>query len=124
MIHVESLASFASEHGRSIVTALHQFKAPTATACGHVPIIWSMENGIPLRGTLGNIPIHRTQSLARQRVRLRALEDGAVVRAQECIFHARGARHWLHTAFAGCLRSPTLKVITLDGGWIRRGYVC
>ena len=107
-----------------VVTALHQFKAPTATGCGHLLSIWSMENGIPLRGTFCNIPIHRTQSLARPRVRGRILEDRAVVRARDCIFHARRARLWLHTAFAGSLRSATLKVMTLYGGWICRGSVC
>lgn len=107
-----------------VVTILHQFKAPTATVCGHDPSNWSMENGIPLRWALSNISIHGTQSSARPRVRVRILQEGSVVRAQTCVFDARRARLRLRAAVAGCLRSPALEVVRLYGGWICGGSVC
>ena len=48
-----------------IDTAFHHFNAPATLICGHSSSIWLWENGVPFRGALGEIPIHRTQSLAR-----------------------------------------------------------
>ena len=107
----------------SIDTALHHLKAPTSIKCG-ISGIWSMENGVPLGGTFGDIPIHRTNPLPGPNVRGMTLEDGAMVRARDCMFHTYVAGLVLHTACAGCLRALTLQIMVLYGNWVYKWIVC
>ena len=83
-----------------------------------------MENGISLRRTLSNVPIHGGQSLVvGTSVRRTTLEDWAVVRTLKCSFHARSVRFVLHAAIADCVRSIGLKIMVVDGAWVRRVVV-
>ena len=107
-----------------IHTALHHFKAPTTIVCGHASSIWSTMNGVPSRGTLGEIPLHGTQSLTRSNGRRTALQDGAMVRARERFSRTCYARLMLRTGCASCLRTLTPKIMIIDGGRVPRGIVC
>lgn len=88
-----------------IDTASHHFNAPATLICGHSSSIWSMENGVPFRGALGEIPIHRTQSLARARVLETLLENAAMIWAHRCFLHACRARLILYVACVEGLRT-------------------
>ena len=115
-----SLTSLASGIG----TALRQFKAPTAIACGHSLIVWSMENSVSLRRTLSNVPIHGSQSLVSTSVRGTTLEDWAVVWTLKCSFHARSVRFVLHAAFADWVHALVLKITVVYGRGVCRALVC
>ena len=103
--------------------ALHQYKAPTAIVCGRLVTIWSRENGVPFRGALGDIPIHRTQAWARPSVCGATLKDWAMVWTPKCFFHAWRARLMLPTSYSGGRRTRTLKGVVVYGGWVCEGVV-
>ena len=108
----------------STLAALHHFEAPTTIMCGRVSRFWSMKNGVPLRGALGEVSNHGILSLPRLRFRGMLLEDAAVIRAHKCFLHACRARLRLHTACRERLRTVIEKVMVLYGGLVCRGFVC
>ena len=115
-----SVTSLASGIG----TAVRQLKAPTSIVCGPSLIVWSMKNGVSLRRTFSNVPIHGSQSLGRMSVRGTTLEDWAVVWAVKCFFHACGARYVLYTALADCVRTHALKITMVNSPWVSRVLPC
>ena len=62
--------------------------------------------------------------MARLSVGAMTLEDGAVVRTRECVFHICHAWLMLHSACVDWVRSGILKVLTCYCGWICGRLVC
>lgn len=83
-----------------------------------------MENSIPFRGALSEIPIHRPQSLARARFRETLLEDGSMIRAHRCSRHACRARLVLYISFVEGLRTHAQKVTVLFFRLVCRKSIC
>lgn len=108
----------------SIGIALHHFNASTTIIGGHASSLCLVENGVPIRGALGEISIHRAKSLARPRVCAMLLEkNGTVIRARKCFFRACRVMPMLCSACAEGLRTRTWKVTVLNGGCVRRELV-
>ena len=104
--------------------ALHQFQAPTTSMRGPCSSIWSRENGVTFRRTLGDIAIHGIESLARLSVLGMTLEDGTVIRTRKCSFHVCHAWPMLDSACVDRVQTRTLKVMAPYGGWICGEFVC
>ena len=83
-----------------------------------------MENGVSLRRTLSNVPIHGLESLVGTSVRGTTLKDWAVVWTVKCFCHARGTMLVFHAAFAGCVHALVLKIMVVNGAGVCRVFVC
>ena len=105
-------------------SALHLLNALAALERGQISSIWSIEKGVLFRGILGEISIHRTDSLARARVHETVLENGAVIWAPTCFLHVCRAEVVLYIACVEGVRTYTQKVKVLSIGSMCRDNVC
>lgn len=83
-----------------------------------------MENSVPLRGTFGDITIHGIESSARLSVRGTILENRVVVWTHECFIDTRCERLMLGSICAMSLRTMSMKITVIYGGWVGEGFVC